>query len=66
MNSVAAGALEHQRRNFLSCANQNSKGITGNVTNICKNISTVFDATCQKFNKKSKPNRLRVAKKLKI
>ena len=31
---------------------QNFKSTRGRVTNICKNISRVFDATWQKFNKK--------------
>ena len=47
-----------QRRKF--------KGIKGKVSSICKNISRVFGATCQKFNGKSKSNRLRVEKKLKL
>ena len=42
---------------------QNFKSIKGKVANICKNISKVFDATCQKFNNKSKSNRLLLKKK---
>ena len=42
---------------------QNLKGTRGTVTNMCKNISRVFDATCEKFNNTSKSNRLRVGKK---
>ena len=36
---------------------KNFKGNEGRITNICKNISSVFDATCQKFTSKSKSNR---------
>ena len=41
---------------------QNFKGIKCKITKICKNTSRVFGATCQKFNKKSKSDRLRVEK----
>ena len=45
---------------------QNFKGIKSKVTSNGKNTSRMFGATCQKFNKKSKSNKLRVEKKLKF
>ena len=45
---------------------ENFKGAKRNITNICKNISTVFDAIFLKFNKKSKSNGLQVERKLNI
>ena len=48
MNSAACDALENERRSLLR---QNFKGANGKIT----------DATCLKFNKKSKSNRLPVS-----
>ena len=65
-STVETRALEKREEVCSMKQRQNFKGIKGKVTSICKNISRVFDATCQKFNKKSKSNRLRVEKKLKF
>ena len=54
------------REEVCSLKQQHFNGIKGRVTSICKNITRVFDATCQKFNKKCKSNRLRVDKKFKF
>ena len=52
MNSVAGDALENQRRSLLSEATAEiERHQRGKVTSICKKISRVFDATCQKFEK---------------
>ena len=63
MKSVASDALENQRKSFFPVKQfQNFKSSKGNVTSILKNISMVFDTTCQKTNNKSKSNKLRVTK----
>ena len=71
MNSVAGDALEKPGKREEVCPmkqRQNFTGIKGKITNICQNVSRVFDASCQKLNKKSKSKfkRLRVEKKLRI
>ena len=63
MNSVAGDAHWKTREQVCSVKQrQTFKGINGKVMNTCKKISRVFNATCLKFNKKSKSIRLRVDK----
>ena len=49
MNGVASDALENQRRSLLNEATAEHQ--MRKIMRICKNISRVFNATCQKFNK---------------
>ena len=62
MKSVASDALENQRRSFSNEAISELQSSKEKVTSILKNISMVFDTTCQKTNNKSKSNKLRVTK----
>ena len=65
MNSVAA--THWTTREVCSMKQrQNFKGIKGQVTSIGKNIRRMFGATRKMFNKKSKSNRLRVERMLKV
>ena len=50
-NSVASDALENQRRSLLNEATAEHQ--MRKIMCICNNITRVFNATCQKFNKTS-------------
>ena len=68
MKSVAGDALENQRRSWLNEATsqlqRHQKKSREHLQEYQQGYR--FDATCQKFNKKSKSNRLRVEKKVNI
>ena len=61
---VAGDALENQRRSLLNAAVAELPRHQGKITNTCNFSGRVFDATCQKFNEKSKSDSSQVEKKL--
>ena len=63
MGGVAGGALGNQRRSMLSDA---TAELQRHQRQSHEHLQEQSNATCQKFNKKSKSSRLRVEKLLKF